>query len=87
MNDANATYYSNRAAAYLELGWFDTFLHCLQYNFISGIIWRSCVLTCSFLHSYQEAEEDCSKAIFLDKKVRESGARTFPMKLLLCCFF
>ncbi|KAH6831684.1 translocon at the outer membrane of chloroplasts 64-V [Perilla frutescens var. hirtella] len=38
LNDANATYYSNRAAAYLELG------------------------------CYQQAEEDCSKAISLDKK-------------------
>lgn len=38
LNDANATYYSNRAAAYLELG------------------------------CYQQAGEDCSKAISLDKK-------------------
>ncbi|KAK4438181.1 Outer envelope protein 64, mitochondrial [Sesamum alatum] len=38
LNDANATYYSNRAAAYLELGCF------------------------------QQAEEDCSRAISLDKK-------------------
>ncbi|KAI3445736.1 hypothetical protein Pfo_002401 [Paulownia fortunei] len=38
LKDANATYYSNRAAAYLELGCF------------------------------QQAEEDCSKAISLDKK-------------------
>lgn len=38
LNDANAAYYSNRAAAYLELG------------------------------CYQQAEEDCSKAISLDKK-------------------
>ncbi|KAL0357071.1 UNVERIFIED_CONTAM: Outer envelope protein 64, mitochondrial [Sesamum calycinum] len=38
LNDANATFYSNRAAAYLELGCF------------------------------QQAEEDCSMAISLDKK-------------------
>lgn len=38
LNEGNATFYSNRAAAYLELGCF------------------------------QEAEEDCSKAISLDKK-------------------
>ncbi|XP_031271146.1 outer envelope protein 64, mitochondrial-like [Pistacia vera] len=40
INGTNATYYCNRAAAYLELGCF------------------------------QQAEEDCSKAISLDKKVR-----------------
>uniref|UniRef100_A0A2N9FIC5 Uncharacterized protein n=1 Tax=Fagus sylvatica TaxID=28930 RepID=A0A2N9FIC5_FAGSY len=39
LNATNATYYCNRAAAYLELGCF------------------------------QQAEEDCSKAILLDKKV------------------
>ncbi|EPS65438.1 hypothetical protein M569_09339, partial [Genlisea aurea] len=38
LNDTNATYYCNRAAAYLELGCF------------------------------QQAEEDCSKAVSLDKK-------------------
>ncbi|XP_042007169.1 outer envelope protein 64, mitochondrial-like [Salvia splendens] len=38
LNDTNAAYYSNRAAAYLELG------------------------------CYQQGEEDCSKAISLDKK-------------------
>ncbi|KAH9697844.1 Outer envelope protein 64 [Citrus sinensis] len=40
LNGTSATYYSNRAAAYLELGCF------------------------------QQAEEDCSKTISLDKKVR-----------------
>ncbi|RDX65242.1 Outer envelope protein 64, mitochondrial, partial [Mucuna pruriens] len=38
LNGTNATYYSNRAAAYLELGW------------------------------YEQAEEDCNKAILHDKK-------------------
>ncbi|CAA2968269.1 outer envelope 64, mitochondrial [Olea europaea subsp. europaea] len=38
LNETNATYYSNRAAAYLELGCF------------------------------QQAEKDCTEAIFLDKK-------------------
>ncbi|KAG6409147.1 hypothetical protein SASPL_132181 [Salvia splendens] len=47
LNDTNAAYYSNRAAAYLELG------------------------------CYQQGEEDCSKAISLDKKVREL-ALAFP---------
>lgn len=45
LNDQNATYYSNRAAALLELGCF------------------------------QQAEDDCTKAIFLDKKSVKSYLR------------
>lgn len=67
MND-NATYYSNRAAAYLELGWYDKkvmiLAQLLQYFLFEFVLLPS-DLTCSF----QQAEEDCTKAISLDKKV------------------
>ncbi|KAH9697842.1 Outer envelope protein 64 [Citrus sinensis] len=56
LNGTSATYYSNRAAAYLELGCF------------------------------QQAEEDCSKTISLDKKVRARvGYVDCSMLIYLLC--
>ncbi|KAJ0077927.1 hypothetical protein Patl1_36983 [Pistacia atlantica] len=56
INGTNATYYCNRAAAYLELGCF------------------------------QQAEEDCSKAISLDKKNVKAYLRRGTAKETLLCY-
>ncbi|OVA14215.1 Amidase [Macleaya cordata] len=53
LNDTNATYYCNRAAAYLELG------------------------------CYQQAEADCTRAIFLDKKNVKAYLRRGTAKEML----
>lgn len=68
LTGTNATYYCNRAAAYLELGWYDNFNDFLFENSE-----ELCSLTdFSLLCSFQQAEEDCNQAILLDKKVQTS---------------
>lgn len=69
LNGTNATYYCNRAAAYLELGWYVN----LMFPIIIYLFYLVCFdfiyyLNCT-LCSFQQAEDDCSKAILLDKKV------------------
>lgn len=69
LNGTNATYYCNRAAAYLELGWYVTpFISISCFHILLGMFWLHLLPEfnpCSF----QQAEDDCSKAILLDKKV------------------
>ncbi|KAJ8755633.1 hypothetical protein K2173_022228 [Erythroxylum novogranatense] len=66
LNNMNTVYYCNRAAAYLELGWSDILfnffliLHVKFLHITSPICFNFC--------SFQQAEEDCMKAISLDKK-------------------
>ena len=71
LNSRNATYYSNRAAAYLELGRYIHYFKCsFRFNH-STISYRVVIVSffplCPF--RFHQAEADCSKAIDLDKKV------------------
>jgi tetratricopeptide (TPR) repeat protein len=64
LNDKNATYYSNRAAAYLELG---RYFFILEHCCIGILLYLLDIFYFTF--SFQHAEADCSNAINLDKKV------------------
>jgi tetratricopeptide (TPR) repeat protein len=67
LNGKNATYYSNRAAAYLQLGWYDS---VLDLCFTLILLYWELALPFDFnACSFQKAEEDCNRAISLDKKV------------------
>lgn len=77
MDGNNATYYNNRAMAYLQLcRWF--LLHAEISNYFMQVSWVLSYLkeVCtSVAHmrvsfgSFPEAEADCTKALGLDKKV------------------
>jgi hypothetical protein len=67
LSDSNATYYCNRAAAYLELGRYNT-----SHIFLLKVFSEVSTLNLAYfiLCSLKQAEADCDRALLLDRKVR-----------------
>lgn len=77
--DTNATYYCNRAAAYLELG---RYTLCQSYFSAQSISEVSTLNLAYFiLCSLKQAEADCDRALLLDRKVRYLQCSHNPMVL------
>jgi len=79
LSDTNATYYCNRAAAYLELGRYTLYQPYFSAQSFSEV--STLNLAYFILCSFKQAEADCDRALLLDRKVRDFCRCNIPMLL------
>lgn len=79
MSDTNATYYCNRAAAYLELGRYTLYQPYFSAQSFPEV--STLNLAYFILCSLKQAEGDCDRALLLDRKVRDFCRCNIPMLL------